>query len=149
VAAQLYYANEVPDAVVSGTRQLLDACDAWPHQEAPPDLSATHIANHLSVCYVARHPNAMNDVAWAGMVEGAALGAGAVILTLGLLLAVVAVVRRLRRRVSREAPPPSLKVPLKRIIQADQQRERLFRTLQDLHAELSLDARGGGRKQSL
>lgn len=149
MADQIYYADDVPNAVVFGTRQLLEACNAWPHQTMPPNLSDPHIAGHLSTCYVARHPDALSDVAWAGMIEGAAWGAGAVVLMLGVLLAVVAVVRRLRRRVPREAPSPSLKVPLKRVVLADREQERLFRILQDLHAEVSLDARSGGRSHTV
>ena len=145
MAEQLYYADEVPNDVVSGTRQLLEACDACPHQAMPPNLSDPHIAGHLSICYVARHTGALTDQVMTGVVWGVL----STVLALGALLAVMAVAKRLRRRVSREAAPPSLKVPLGRIIQDDRRRERLSRTLQDLHAELSQDARGSGRNHTV
>lgn len=149
MADQIYYANAVPDAVVFGTRQLLEACNAWPHQTTPPNLSDPHIAGHLSICYVARHPDALTDQVMTGVVWGVLATVLALGALLAVLLAVMAVARRLRRRVSREPELPSLKVPLKRIVQADQQRERLFRIYQDLHAELSLDARGSRRNHTL
>jgi hypothetical protein len=145
VANRVYYANKVPDAVVSGAQQLLEACDAWPHQTTPPNLPDPHIASHLSVCYVARHPNALNDQVMTGVVWGVLT----MVLVLGALLTLLLAVGSLRRRTSLEPASPSLKIPLKLVIETDRKQDRMSRISQDLDVELSLDARSGGRKHSL